>query len=75
MPVGSYIPRSARCISVSTATDSIAYQHQSVSGSGIGVQLTSGGHMAFAITNDTPLATEAAAIAWLKTQAGISSST
>jgi hypothetical protein len=29
--------------------------------------------MVFAITNDTPLATEAAAIAWLKTQAGITS--
>jgi phi13 family phage major tail protein len=63
----------ADSISVSTATDSIAYQHQSVSGSGVGVQLTSGGHLAFAITNDTPLATEAAAIAWLKTQAGITS--
>ena len=62
----------ADSISVSTATDSIAYQHQSIQGVGVGVQLSSGGPMCFAITNDAALATEAAAIAWLKSQAGIS---
>ena len=62
----------ADTISVSTATDSIAYQHQTVSGSGVGVQLSSGGDFVFAQTNDTPLTTEAAAIAWLKGMAGIS---
>ena len=61
-------------ISASTATDSIAYQHQNVSGDAVGVQLTSGGKMSFVKTNDSPLATEAAAIAWLNTEAGITSS-
>lgn len=59
-------------ISVSTATDSIAYQHQTINGVGVGVQLTSGGKMSFVITNDAPLQTEAAAVAWLKAKAGIS---
>ena len=59
-------------ISVSTATDSIAYQHQTINGAGVGVQLASGGKMSFVITNDAPLASEAAAIAWLKAKAGIS---
>lgn len=58
-------------ISVSTANDSITYQHQSVNGSGVGVKLASGGKMTFVKTNDAPLATEAAAIAWLKSEAGI----
>ena len=59
-------------ISVSTATDNIAYQHQTINGVGVGVQLESGGKQCFVITNDEPLATEAAAIAWLKAKAGIS---
>jgi hypothetical protein len=58
-------------ISVSTSNDSIAYQHQNISGDGVGVQLSSGGKMSFVKTNDAPLATEAAAIAWLKAEAGI----
>lgn len=58
-------------ISVSTANDSIAYQHQSVNGNGVGVKLASGGKMTFVKTNDAPLTTEAAAIAWLKSEAGI----
>jgi len=58
-------------ISVSTATDSINYQHQTINGVGVGVQLSSGGAMSFVITNDAPLATEAAAVAWLKAMAGI----
>ena len=62
----------ADAISVSTSTDSIAYQHQSINGVGVGVQLSSGGKMTFAITNDEPLATEAAAIAWLKAKGNIS---
>lgn len=63
----------ADAISVSTGTDSISYQHQSVSGSGVGVKLASADtNFTFAITNDSPLTTEAAAIAWLKGMAGIS---
>lgn len=58
-------------LSASTGTDSISYQHYNVQGTGVGVQLSSGGPMAFAITNDSPLTSEAAAIAWLQTQAGI----
>lgn len=58
-------------ISVSTSNDSISYQHQTINGDAVGVQLASAGPMCFAITNDTPLSTEAAAIAWLKTKAGI----
>ena len=58
-------------ISVSTANDSISYQHQTINGAGVGVQLTEGGKQSFVITNDEPLATEAAAIAWLKSKAGI----
>ena len=61
-------------ISVATATDSIAYQHQTVNGNTVGVQLADGGKMCFVITNDAPLATEAAAVAWLKTKANISAS-
>lgn len=62
----------ADTISVSTANDSISYQHQTINGVGVGVQLTEGGAMSFAITNDEPLSTEAAAIAWLKAKANIS---
>lgn len=62
----------ADSIAVSTSTDSIAYQHQTIQGTGAGVQLESGGDVVFAITNDEPLATEAAAVAWLKSKAGIS---
>lgn len=58
-------------ISVSTANDSISYQHQTINGAGVGVQLTEGGKMSFVVTNDEPLATEAAAVAWLKSKAGI----
>lgn len=58
-------------IAVATSNDSIAYQHQSANGTGDGVQLTSGGEVYFVATNDAPLATEAAAIAWLKAKAGI----
>ena len=66
---------SADNISVSTATDSISYQHQTINGVGEGVQLTSGGKMSFVITNDEPLSTEAAAVAWLKAKGNISSGT
>ena len=62
-------------ISVATATDSIAYQHQTINGVGEGVKLTSGGKMSFVITNDEPLATEAAAVNWLKAKANIGSGT
>jgi phi13 family phage major tail protein len=58
-------------IDVSTATDSISYQHQTINGTGVGVQLSSGGKQSFVITNDEPLATEAAAVAWLKSKANI----
>jgi hypothetical protein len=60
-------------ISIATATDSIAYQHQTINGVGVGVQLSSGGKMSFVKTNDAALASEAAAIAWLKAEAGITS--
>ena len=66
---------SADSISVATATDSIAYQHQTINGVGEGVKLTSGGKMSFVITNDEPLATEAAAVNWLKAKANIGSGT
>lgn len=59
-------------ISVVTSNDSISYQHQTINGDAVGVQVASAGPMCFAITNDAALATEASAIAWLKGQAGIS---
>ena len=60
-------------IDVSTSNDSIAYQHQTMSGTGDGVQISSGGDTYFVVTNDSALSTEAAAIAWLKAKAGINS--
>ena len=62
----------AESVSVSTSNDSIAYQHQTINGVGDGVQLSSGGDIYFAITNEDPLETEAEAVAWLKAKAGIS---
>jgi len=65
----------AENIAVATSNDSIAYQHQTINGTGGGVQLASGGDVVYAITNDAALATEAAAIAWLKAKAGITGNT
>lgn len=58
-------------ISVTTANDSISYQHQTINGDGVGVKLAAGGNWTFVKTNDAALTTEAAAIAWLKSMAGI----
>lgn len=61
----------ADTVSASTATDSIAYQHQTISGAGVGVKLTSSDTNWTFVASHEAQTTEAAAIAWLKAKAGI----
>lgn len=54
-----------------TKGDTVAYQTETINGEAMGVQLTEDGKTEFFVESGE-LATEAAALAWLKTKAGIS---
>ena len=55
--------------STTTKGENLDFQTETVSGDGMGVQLTSGGDVIYYATNRQ--STEAGAVAWLKTKAGI----
>ena len=57
-------------VSAETRRDRTAFGHDSISGNGVGVQLASDGDVCFYAHKDGM--TESAAVAWLKTHAGIS---
>ena len=58
--------------SFNTKGESVEFQTESLEGEAMAVQLTEGGSNSFYVRPQTALTTEAAAIAWLKTKAGIS---
>ena len=58
-------------VTSSTRRDTTTWEHETITGTGVGVTLTSGGAVSYYAVK-AGLATEAAAIAWLKGKAGIS---
>ena len=54
----------------STSNDSISYQHHNVTGLGEGIKVTEGGKAIFVKASES-FATEAEAIAWLKTEGNV----